>query len=56
MRPPITDDEVSMLKADLEKLSEHTLTGNEAYEVLRILEMRRQTAKLEAIKRLLGKE
>lgn len=56
MRPLITDEELSMLKADLENLADHTLTGNEAYEVLRILEMRRQTAKLEAIKRLLGQE
>ncbi|XUA17473.1 hypothetical protein ACQVA2_12325 [Citrobacter sp. OP27] len=56
MRPPIDDVEVEMLRADLEKLADHTLTGNEAYEVLRLLEMRRQTAKLEAIKRLLGKE
>ncbi|WP_238392822.1 hypothetical protein [Buttiauxella sp. 3AFRM03] len=42
-----------MLKADLDKLSDHTLTGNKAYEVLRILEMRRQTAKLEFIKQAL---
>lgn len=56
MRPPITEEEMSLLRIDLEKLAAHTLTGDEAYEVLRILEMRRQTAKLEAIKRLLGKE
>lgn len=36
MRPPIDDFEVEMLKADLEKLADHTLTGNEAYEVLRL--------------------
>lgn len=41
IRLPIDDVEVEMLKADLEKLADHTLTGNEAYEVLRLLEMRR---------------
>ena len=43
---------------DMEMLAEHKLVGMEAFEALRLLEMRRQTGKLEAIKRLIsfGKE
>lgn len=53
MRPPITDDEIALLMQDLEKLRESFLSGDEAYHALRILEMRRQTAKLEFIKKAL---
>lgn len=58
MRPPITKEEVELLMQDMEMLAEHKLVGMEAFEVLRLLEMRRQTGKLEAIKRLIsfGKE
>ncbi|MDZ7322072.1 MULTISPECIES: hypothetical protein [Kosakonia] len=56
MRPLITDDEIELLKADLDKLDQSQLVGIEAYEALQLLEMRRQTAKLEFIKRLLAKE
>ncbi|WP_242389925.1 hypothetical protein [Kosakonia cowanii] len=56
MRPPMTDDEVTLLKADLDKLGESQLVGIEAYEALHLLEIRRMTAKLEHIKRLLGSE
>lgn len=56
MRPLITDDEIELLKADLDKLDQSQLVGMEAYEALQLLEMRRQTAKLEFIKRLLAKE
>jgi len=56
MRPLITDDEIELLKADLDKLGQSQLVGIEAYEALQLLEMRRQTAKLEFIKRLLAKE
>ncbi|HGL4101117.1 hypothetical protein [Klebsiella michiganensis] len=58
MRPPITKEEVELLMQDMEMLAEQKLVGMEAFEVLRLLEMRRQTGKLEAIKRLIsfGKE
>ena len=56
MRPPVTDDEITLLKADLDKLGESQLVGIEAYEALHLLEIRRMTAKLEHIKRLLGSE
>lgn len=56
MRPPITDDEIELLKADLDKLGQSQLVGIEAYEALQLLEMRRQTAKMEFIKRLLAKD
>ncbi|APZ04392.1 MULTISPECIES: hypothetical protein [Kosakonia] len=56
MRPPMTDDEITLLKADLDKLGESQLVGIEAYEALHLLEIRRMTAKLEHIKRLLGSE
>lgn len=42
--------------ADLDKLAFAKLVGIEAYEALQLLEIRRQTAKLECIKRLLDKE
>lgn len=53
MRPPITDDELDLLNQDMDKLSHAQFTGSNVFDVLRLLEMRRQTAKLEAIKRLL---
>ncbi|HHR0965404.1 hypothetical protein I4540_18535 [Klebsiella michiganensis] len=58
MRPPITNEEVDLLMQDLEILAELKLVGLEALETLRLLEMRRQTGKMEAIKRLMsiGKE
>ncbi|HDU6007688.1 TPA: hypothetical protein RFW60_003361 [Klebsiella pneumoniae subsp. pneumoniae] len=58
MRPPITKEEVELLMQDMEMLAERQLVGLEALEALRLLEMRRQTGKLEAIKRLIshGKE
>ncbi len=56
MRPPMTDDEITLLKPDLDKLGESQLVGIEAYEALHLLEIRRMTAKLEHIKRLLGSE
>jgi len=57
MRPLITHDEIELLKRDLDTLGEQNLVGIEAYEALHLLEMRRQTAKLEFIKRALeGRE
>ncbi len=58
MRPPITKEEVKLLMQDMEMLAEQQLVGLEAFEALRLLEMRRHTGKLEAIKRLIsyGKE
>jgi len=53
MRPLITQDEIEMLKRDLDLLGEQNLVGIEVYEALNLLEMRRQTAKLELIKRAL---
>lgn len=54
MRPPITKEEIELLMQDMELLAEQQLVGLEAFEVLRLLEMRRQTGKLEAIKRLIS--
>lgn len=58
MRPPITKEEVELLIQDMEMLAEQQIVGLEVFETLRLLEMRRQTGKLEAIKRLIshGKE
>ncbi|HCM5845799.1 TPA: hypothetical protein N3O47_002713 [Klebsiella pneumoniae] len=58
MRPPITKEEVELLMQDMEMLAEQQLVGLEAFEALKLLEMRRQTGKMEAIKRLIsyGKE
>lgn len=53
MRPLITQDEIEMLKRDLDILGEQNLVGIEVYEALHLLEMRRQTAKLELMKRAL---
>ena len=53
MRPLITHDEIELLKRDLDTLGEQNLVGIEAYEALHLLEMGRQTAKLEFIKRAL---
>ena len=54
MRPPITKEEVELLMQDMEMLAEQQLVGLEALEALRLLEMRRQTGKMEAIKRLIS--
>ena len=54
MRPPITKEEVDLLMQDMDMLAEQHLLGLEALEALRLLEMRRQTGKLEAIKRLIS--
>lgn len=56
MRPAITQDEIDLFKQDLDNLGEQRLVGIEAFEALQLLEMRRQTAKLESIKRLLEKK
>ncbi|MEJ5069946.1 hypothetical protein WH292_18965 [Enterobacter sp. MYb186] len=56
MRPLITQEEIAMLKRDLDMLGEQNLVGIEAYEALHLLEIRRQTAKLELIKRVLKNE
>lgn len=58
MRPPIKKEEVELLMQDMEMLAEQYLGGLEAFEALRLLEMRRQTGNMEAIKRLIsyGKE
>ncbi|HGH3373840.1 TPA: hypothetical protein ACJIK4_003362 [Kluyvera cryocrescens] len=58
MRPPIIKEEVELLIQDMEMLAEQQIVGLEVFETLRLLEMRRQTGKLEAIKRLIshGKE
>ncbi|WP_313624925.1 hypothetical protein [Kosakonia sp.] len=53
MRPPITDDELELLNQDMGKLSRVQFNEGDVFNALRLLEMRRQTAKLEAIKRLL---
>ncbi|WBU47568.1 hypothetical protein PF050_13780 [Kosakonia pseudosacchari] len=53
MRPPITDDELELLNQDMGKLSRAQFNEGDIFNALRLLEMRRQTAKLEAIKRLL---
>ncbi|MDV2863393.1 hypothetical protein [Phytobacter ursingii] len=49
MRPKITPEEVALLVEDLDMLGEQNLVGIEAYEALYLLEMRRQTAKLNDI-------
>lgn len=54
MRPPITKEEVELLIQDMEMLAEQQVVGLEVFEALRLLEMRRQTGKLEAIKRLIS--
>lgn len=54
MRPLITQEEIVMLKRDMDMLREQGLAGIEMTEALRLLEMRRQTTKLELIKRALG--
>lgn len=58
MRSPIKKEEVELLMQDMEMLAEQYLGGLEAFEALRLLEMRRQTGNMEAIKRLIsyGKE
>lgn len=53
MRPPITDDELELLNQDMSRLSRAQFNDGQVFDALRLLEMRRQTAKLEAIKRLL---
>ncbi|WP_189655403.1 hypothetical protein [Leclercia adecarboxylata] len=54
MRPLITQEEVDMLKQYMNMLAEQGLVGIEIFEALNLLEMRRQTAKLELIKRTIG--
>lgn len=54
MRPLISQEEIDMLKRDMDLLGEQGLVGIELTEALRLLEMRRQTTKLELIKRALG--
>ncbi|EMF8770361.1 hypothetical protein V4T53_003885 [Klebsiella pneumoniae] len=54
MRAPITKEEVELLMQDMEMLAEQQLVGLEAFEALKLLEMRRQTGKMEAIKRLIS--
>ncbi|EAA2221055.1 hypothetical protein AT000_04775 [Salmonella enterica] len=56
MRTPITKDEVDILITDLDMLGDQQLVGIEAYEAMRLLEMRRQTSLLEAIKQLLERK
>lgn len=56
MRPKITLEEIALLVEDLDMLGEQNLVGIEAYEALYLLEMRRQTAKLNDIKRALEAE
>jgi hypothetical protein len=56
MRPKITPEEIALLVEDLDMLGEQNLVGIEAYEALYLLEMRRQTAKLNDIKRALEEE
>ena len=55
MRPLITQEEIELLRQDLDKIGEQNLVGIEVYEALKLIEMRRQTAKLESIKRILFK-
>lgn len=54
MRPLITQEEIDMLKRDMDMPGEQGLVGIEITEALRLLEMRRQTTKLELIKRAPG--
>lgn len=54
MRPLLTQEEIDMLKQDIDMLAEQNLVGIEISEALTLLEIRRQTAKLELIKRALG--
>jgi len=57
LRPLITHEKIEMLKRDLDTLGEQNLVGIEAYEAIHLLEMLRQTAKIEFIKRAVeGKE
>lgn len=56
MRTPITKDEVDILITDLDMLGDQQLVGIEAYEAMRLLEMRRQTSLLGAIKQLLERK
>jgi hypothetical protein len=54
MRPGISKEEVTLFLDDLTMLLEEGIDKAEVYNVLRILELRRQTAKLEFIKRSLA--
>lgn len=54
MRPLITQEEIDMLKRDMDMPGEQGLVGIEITEALRLLEMRRQTTKLELNKRAPG--
>lgn len=56
MRPDISREEIVQLGDDIELLKQSGFCGDEVYDVLRILELRRQTAKMEFIKRTLGEK
>lgn len=50
MRSPITDDELELLNQDMGRMSRAQFNEGDVFDALRLLEMRRQTAKLDAIK------
>ncbi|MFC0227391.1 hypothetical protein [Serratia aquatilis] len=54
MRPGISKEEVTLFLDDLAMLLGEGIDKADVYNVLRILELRRQTAKLEFIKRSLA--
>ncbi|MEC5321008.1 hypothetical protein VSX61_19060 [Brenneria populi subsp. brevivirga] len=56
MRPDIGREELAQLAEDINLLKQSGFGAGEIYDVLRILELRRQTAKMEFIKRALGKK
>ncbi|ATA23129.1 hypothetical protein BIY26_19830 [Brenneria goodwinii] len=53
MRPDITKEEISQLNDDVNLLKQNGFLDDEVYDALRILELRRQTGKMEFIKRAL---
>ncbi|QTF07687.1 hypothetical protein HC231_06910 [Brenneria izadpanahii] len=53
MRPDITKEEISQLNDDINLLKQVGFLDDEVYDALRTLELRRQTAKMEFIKRAL---
>ncbi|MEC5345158.1 hypothetical protein ABRZ24_21440 [Brenneria populi] len=56
MRPDISREEIAQLAEDINLLKQSGFGADEIYDVLRILELRRQTAKMEFIKRALGEK
>ncbi|HHQ6536037.1 TPA: hypothetical protein ACSTJY_001378 [Serratia fonticola] len=54
MRPEISKEEVTLFLYDFNMLLEEGIDKADVFNVLRILELRRQTAKIEFIKRLLA--